>query len=539
MNGSVFPNAMCVAVPCSLLSALLKVLIDEGHLVVFQDEDSILRENQAWNGFSFLVGFLIVFRTSQAYNRFWDGCTATHQMRAEWFDSCSSLFAFCNHSKAPLPKIESFKARAVRLFSMLHAAALAELEVLNSKQNGNSKVEIDSLAAYGFEIIDPDGFDRQSLCALKRATTKVELVFSWIQCLIVDSIDSGVLSIPPPILSRAFHEIANGMVAFHDAMKISYIPFPFPYAQTCDCLLCLHWLVVPFVTSQWVSNAWWAFIFVMIQVFILWALNFIAIEIENPFGTDPNDLDGHHMQQEMNGHLLLLLQTTTMTTPILDHSASLLRNVDMQSCRLGSFKTVWASITEEGEDGHFGNLSTRVADFTKGKVHKRKATARGPRNFRLERALTKESALSVPSVANAISDSLGGFASGRPHSAESSTNSRAHIDDKEPGSPTQADSRESHTPGGIDVIVQGLWEAIPENRDQQGGPPRLLANGSPTTVQRVSFRSTGETVPGSPGPGPPRRSASMQSDTSDLSVLPRGPLVQRHFRMDPPRESTI
>jgi len=35
-----------------------------------------------------------------------------------------------------------------------------------------------------------------------------------------------------------------------------------------------------------------AFIFVALQVFILWALNFIAIEIENPFGTDANDIDG-------------------------------------------------------------------------------------------------------------------------------------------------------------------------------------------------------------------------------------------------------
>eukprot|EP00971_Amphidinium_carterae_P270820 5374284-Amphidinium_carterae.1 len=30
----------------------------------------------------------------------------------------------------------------------------------------------------------------------------------------------------------AREEIANGMVAFHDAMKITYIPFPFPYAAS-------------------------------------------------------------------------------------------------------------------------------------------------------------------------------------------------------------------------------------------------------------------------------------------------------------------
>merc|ERR1719149_279004 len=107
------------------------------------------------------------------------------------------------------------------------------------------------------------------------------------------------------------------MVEFHDAMKISYIPFPFPYAQVCDSLLILHWLVVPFVVSQWVTNPVWATIFGFVQVFILWALNFIAVELENPFGMDANDLDGHNMQMESNEHLLLLLQPSTERTPTL------------------------------------------------------------------------------------------------------------------------------------------------------------------------------------------------------------------------------
>merc|ERR1712217_367731 len=111
------------------------------------------------------------------------------------------------------------------------------------------------------------------------------------------------------------------MVAFHDALKISYIPFPFPYAQTCDCLLLVHWIMTPFVTAQWVTSPIWAGVFVLIQVFILWSLNLIAEEIENPFGHDDNDLNGQDMQKEMNRHLLLLLQTDTIRTPELIDSA--------------------------------------------------------------------------------------------------------------------------------------------------------------------------------------------------------------------------
>lgn len=309
--GSVFPSASKVAIPCSMLTAALTICIKLGLLKALESEDSVLRDNAAWGGFSFLVGFLIVFRTSQSYNRFWDGCTSTHHMRAEWFDGCSSLLAFTRHSKAEKEVISAFQNTLVRLFSMLHAAALAEIE------DSAGGEEEDGREAFNFPLIDADGIDESSLLVVKQSGSKVELIFQWIQQLIVENISTGVLSIPPPILSRSFQEIANGMVAFHDAMKISYIPFPFPYAQTCDFLLLLHWIIVPFVVCQWVTEPLWAAVFSFIQVFILWALNFIAEELENPFGQDANDIDGLHMQEEMNEHLMLLMTPSTRKTPTL------------------------------------------------------------------------------------------------------------------------------------------------------------------------------------------------------------------------------
>lgn len=339
VKGSVFPSALLVALPCTAFAAVLKILIDAGHMNVFASDDSILSETQAWSGFSFFVGFLVVFRTSQAYSRFWDGSSATHRMRAEWFDACSSLIAFCKHAKAENSAISKFQNTLVRLFSMLHACALAELEVLNADfEDANDAL------SYKFDLIDPEGFDEESLELIMRSDSKVELIFSWIQFHIVENIGTGVLSIPPPILSRSFQEIANGMVAFHEAIKIAYIPFPFPYAQTCDCLLILHWLVIPFVVSQWVTSPIWAGVFTFMQVFILWSLNFIAVEIENPFGMDDNDLDGHHMQGEMNRHLILLLSKSSARVPRLQASAEKIEEVTNDNVRLGSFAETWAEM---------------------------------------------------------------------------------------------------------------------------------------------------------------------------------------------------
>mmetsp|Transcript_39521 Transcript_39521/g.92964 ORF Transcript_39521/g.92964 Transcript_39521/m.92964 type:complete len:583 (+) Transcript_39521:142-1890(+) len=314
-SGSTFPVTIFIALPCALLAAAVQFLYPDGNLrlAVFgvaPDAGGVMTESQAWSGFSFLVGFLIVFRTSQAYGRFWEGCTASHQMRAEWFDAGSSLVSFCKASQAPPATIASFKELLIRLISMLHAAALAELEAGDDKLSGER-----FLWAHTYDLIDPSSVDAASIETMRMSECRVELIFEWIQQLIVENIGSGVLCIPAPILSRAFQELSNGMVAYHDAMKISHIPFPFPYAQSCDCLLVFHWILVPLVTSQWVTHPFWAAIFTFVQVFILWTLNLIAIEIDNPFGRDKNDIDASRMQEEINQHLKMLLLPSTERTP--------------------------------------------------------------------------------------------------------------------------------------------------------------------------------------------------------------------------------
>lgn len=309
VKGSVFPQALAIALPCSLVSGCFKYMLLTGFLDRIEEPDSaILNNSGAWSGIGFLVGFLIVFRTSQAYTRFWDGCIFTHQMRAEWFDACSAICSFCAASKADRSSVVRFKHLMVRLFSMLHAAALADIEDC-------SREHVEDVGAFSLPLIDVHLVDADTLRAVKTSDSRPELIFSWIQQLLAVNIDSGVLSIPPPILSRAFQELSNGMVAHHQAMKIATIPFPFPYAQTCECILMMHWIVAPLVVAQWATHPGWAGFFTFIQVFVLWSLNFIAVEIENPFGKDDNDLDFGHMQDELNKHLLLLVGKQANTLP--------------------------------------------------------------------------------------------------------------------------------------------------------------------------------------------------------------------------------
>eukprot|EP00747_Dinoflagellata_sp_TGD_P073280 gnl/TRDRNA2_/TRDRNA2_157825_c2_seq4.p1 gnl/TRDRNA2_/TRDRNA2_157825_c2~~gnl/TRDRNA2_/TRDRNA2_157825_c2_seq4.p1 ORF type:complete len:395 (+),score=63.87 gnl/TRDRNA2_/TRDRNA2_157825_c2_seq4:110-1294(+) len=307
IHGSVFPFAAMIAFPCALVAGILKYFVDTEvvQLILGADNNAILSDAEAYSGFGFLVGFLIVFRTNQAYNRFWEGVTSTTRMEAEWFDSASSLVAFCKHSNASEEQVLRFQNLLIRLYSLLMASAVAEIEYKEVWQDEN------------LTVIDLMGIDTESLKAYMASDRKVCLVFQWIMLLICENMKSGVLSIPPPIMARAFQEFATGMVNYHEAVMISSVPFPFPFAQTTEALLILHWSLTPFALSMWVGHWVWAFVFTVIQVFILWSLNFIAKEIENPFGEDANDLELAEFQRHLNEHLKLLLNPKTLATPSL------------------------------------------------------------------------------------------------------------------------------------------------------------------------------------------------------------------------------
>jgi len=368
LKGSVFPVAACIALPCAAASYVLKWVMEEGYAPFLTrfEEKSVIKATSVWSSFTFLVGFLIVFRTSQAYARFWDGCRYLHQMRAEWFDACSSLVAFCRHTRRSFEEVQRFEHILVRMFSMLHAVALAEIEDSNSDN-------VENVAAFKYELVDVASLDPETLRVIKDSDSRVELVFQWIQQLVVENIARGIVSIPPPLLSRTFQELANGMCQFHEAIKVSTVPFPFPYAQTCDCLLLVHFLVTPLIITQFCTDPLWAALFSFVQIFIHWALNLTAVELENPYGFDPNDIDAEAMQLELNRHLLLLLSPVAKRIPTLSEEWSPDRHERLQKSvpTMCSLAEVWVSILESNDlyDQVSAQRTYRAKRFTSSREH--------------------------------------------------------------------------------------------------------------------------------------------------------------------------
>lgn len=307
-TGSVLPQALVWALSNALFAGIAHWAISYISAYMEQNLDDFKGQMDGvttiWSGYTAVLGFLIVFRNNQAYSRFWEGATLVNQTRGEWFNAVSSLIAFCDMSEARKTEVEHFQALLVRLASLLHCSALQEV----------CEIEDASL-----EILDPTGLEQESMAFLEIAHDRCEIIMQWLQRLIMVAHKDNVLIAPPPILSRSFQELSRGVVNLNNVRKIRDIPFPFPYNQVLVCMLAVHWIVTPLIAAFYVSSIWWACAICFFVTGGLWCVIYIAKEIDQPFGEDPNDLPMVEMQRDFNRSLSNLMEPLAQRIPDFVH----------------------------------------------------------------------------------------------------------------------------------------------------------------------------------------------------------------------------
>lgn len=300
IRASVFPKAVCIAVPNAILAFLLALF--------FQPSVTEVTYDMAKDALTLMAGFtgvsfwILGMRSGTAYRRWWEGGTLLQQTRGEWFNAYSSLIAFSSSDAAKRPEVEAYHHQLARLMSLLFCSALQQVSPDRDRP---------------FEILSTEGINEESLEFLSGCTDKVEVILQWIQRSIVLKASSGALPIAPPILSRAFQEFSRGIVNLQNARKIADFPFPFPIAQISIVMLCLHWSLLPFVAAH-LLQPWLAAAACFLITFFLWCMSYIAFALEAPFGSADNDLPMEQMQSDWNKSLTTLLTSVAQTPPPFD-----------------------------------------------------------------------------------------------------------------------------------------------------------------------------------------------------------------------------
>eukprot|EP00929_Paragymnodinium_shiwhaense_P048694 TRINITY_DN24589_c0_g1_i1.p1 TRINITY_DN24589_c0_g1~~TRINITY_DN24589_c0_g1_i1.p1 ORF type:complete len:413 (+),score=73.96 TRINITY_DN24589_c0_g1_i1:149-1387(+) len=342
LRGSAAVKGLPLAIACGVWALVLWKLKDWGALpgVTAEPVEEVMTNNAPFTTYSACIIFLVVFRSKRAYNRYLKGTLHLKKKQSELFITASNLIAFTRAATAEKQVVKDFQHKLIRLLSMLHAVCLHQLEF------GGEGVDIRDTAAPTFPMIGGQGLDGRTIEVLQQEECRVEIILQWIQSLTVDGIKSGVCTIPPPILSRIFQNLSNGLTQFYSAYRVTEVPFPFPFVQLIDYLVLFTCVMTPIPLQSFCRNEAWAFTSTFVIVLVLISLNCIAVELENPFSQTVNNVDLVKLQKEFNKRLVLLIKPQSSLVPTLSDSCLMeydkLKEENESDCGM-TFEDIWNS----------------------------------------------------------------------------------------------------------------------------------------------------------------------------------------------------
>jgi putative membrane protein len=223
------------------------------------------------------LGLLLVFRTNASYDRWWEGRRMLGMIVNRSRDLARQTKAYVAD-----PTDRADLSRWVRA-----SYALACQHLRRERD----------LGALG------DLLTAGERAALEPATCRPVVALAWISARLAAIASSGGLSEQRLAVMDA--NLTSFLDSFGAAERIVKTPVPFAYAQHIKTFLMLFCATLPFVI---VDSMGWATPAVAAAIaFALFGIEEIAVEIEDPFGYDPNDLPLDRIGATIDGDLTSLL----------------------------------------------------------------------------------------------------------------------------------------------------------------------------------------------------------------------------------------
>lgn len=266
------------------MNVLIVLFIGLATNVVCQFTGYITLDTSAQQMPLIFVAILLVFRTGYAYGRFMEGRGHVGSMVFNVRDLARKMVTFVNGDD---PQTNFDKQNTVRL---LRAFTVANrLSCRAEEQTGFTELEsflTSSEAARLKEI--KKNYPVQILQWVGKSLTKFKDKQMFGRAL--DSMEE---------------QVGELMGAWMGMQKLATTPFPFPYAQMCTFFLYLWCYTCPIAMA--ISDKWYGAVVASVIAFALFGINCIALELEDPFGTETNDLELEFFESACEGACKALL----------------------------------------------------------------------------------------------------------------------------------------------------------------------------------------------------------------------------------------
>mmetsp|Transcript_71267 Transcript_71267/g.126973 ORF Transcript_71267/g.126973 Transcript_71267/m.126973 type:complete len:431 (-) Transcript_71267:255-1547(-) len=357
--GSVLPDCIPTALFSFTIGCTLAVLRECTDVLENQPLYFIL-DTFTIRTIAVVMGILLATRTNMALDRWMDGISQVQLMLSKWGDAFIALSGFFSSkvcTEEQQHRILMFRVRIAHWFSLMSCLAFAtlrasqltnlddvpiremfpdteengaEAEMKPSKSFTSERRNIDEehLNNFKFRSTYQEGEENRNMSSLDllvlsapsreevelldMSVDKVNAVYLWIIQGVSEEVRAKTLDAPPPIVSRVYQEVSNGKLGFNQAHKVAMVPFPFPFAQMVSVLLMAIYIIFPVYVDMFTQN----YILTPILSFCIplcyCGLNRVAVELEEPFGTDWNDVDIEVRHEEFLWMLVDVLRQCTL-----------------------------------------------------------------------------------------------------------------------------------------------------------------------------------------------------------------------------------
>jgi ion channel-forming bestrophin family protein len=286
LKGSVIPSVLPRTIACGAFGVLISLLYSLGLPVSVPTLASLIP--------NVVLGLMLVFRTNTAYERFWEG-------RKLWGGLVNSIRNLARQLWVNVAEKEP-EDRVAKVAAMRMLVAFAVATKLHLRQETINR-ELEDLLPLS------------QYFKLKMMNNPPLEVAFWIGDYLQKQYQRDRLHIHQ---LTAMQELLNFMVDhLGGCERVLKTPIPLAYSIHLRQLLLLYCLSLPF---QLVSDlAWWTGAMVALISFTLFGIEEIGVEIENPFGRDPNDLPLDAICETMLRNIEDLM---TLTPSVSDRSPS-------------------------------------------------------------------------------------------------------------------------------------------------------------------------------------------------------------------------
>lgn len=233
------------------------------------------------------LGLLLVFRTNASYERFWEGRKMWGGIVNESRNLARMATAFLRDHPAVLDPVILWTAAFpyASMYSLRGAASLGALEARLPKAEVAETLAMPHVP---------------SAVALRVSTRLVEArAAGHLTDYVMVAIDSNV------------QLLVDYIGACERIMKT---PLPFAYVVQLRRALVLYCLTLPFVLVG--AFGWSAVIYTLMMTYILLGIEEIGVEIENPFGSDYNDLPLEKICGAVERELLEIIEVRNGANPL-------------------------------------------------------------------------------------------------------------------------------------------------------------------------------------------------------------------------------